>query len=183
MKSLNWNVLRRSACLIILAAVAAGPSAAWSRAARPVCHVGTVVPRLLLNWADKLQQSWRANNPALIVGTYAGDAYLLPTCANGPEIGHDAITAYFRDAFLPEHPVATFNLLDPRTIRIGGDCANPFASGLYTFALGEDRKQVRARFTYVFRQTGPDSWLIAQHHSSLEPKGSGGNPKPECPAH
>jgi uncharacterized protein (TIGR02246 family) len=153
MKSLNWGMLRRYICVIVL--------------------------------ADKLRQSWTTNNPALIVGTYANDAYLLPTCDNGPAIGRDEITVYFRDKFLPEKPVATFNLLDPRSIRIGGDCEHPFASGRYTFALGDDRKQVKARFTYVFQETAPNSnsWLIIQHHSSLDPKGSDGNPKPECPAH
>jgi hypothetical protein len=172
------------ACLILIAAVAS-PSAGWARPARHACDVNVVVPGLLKNWATQLRRSWEPKvDPEPIVGTYGYNAYLLPTCDNGPAIGHTAITDYFRDKFLPEHPVATFTF-DDKSIRIGGDCANPFASGLYSFELGAEgeRKTARARFTYIFRQTGVNSWLIAQHHSSLEPKGSDGNPKPECPEH
>jgi hypothetical protein len=70
-------------------------------------------------------------------------------------------------------------------MRIGGNCQNLFASGLYSFALGDERKNVRARYTYVFEETAPGSrsWLITQHHSSLEPKPSDGHPAPECPSH
>jgi hypothetical protein len=173
MKRLNRRVLHYSACLILAAAVAAWPSAGWSRTAKHSCNVNTLVPRLLQNWADQLKESWSTNNPELIVRTYAENGVLLPTCDNGPLTGRAAIRGYFEE-FLKLEPVATFNMA---TTRIGGDCPHPFASGLYTFNLGKDGT-LQARYTYVFRQTSPSAWLIAQHHSSLQPK-----PTSTCPSH
>ncbi len=173
MKRLNWRILRSYACLILLIAVAAWPSAGWSRTARHACDVGSVVRARLDNWARQLKDSWSKNNPKLIVGTYAENGVLMPTCSNGPLAGHQAITGYFEKNFLPLKPEATF---DWSNAKIGGDCARPFASGLYSFKLNSSGQMLQARYTYVFRQTGPTSWLIAQHHSSLLP-----NPPSSCP--
>jgi hypothetical protein len=154
----------------ILIAVAAWPSAAWSRALRHACDVNTLVPKLLQNWATQLSRS-TPSNPTPIVSTYARDGVLLPTCANGPLAGRGEIGGYF-EGFLKPQPAATF---DMSTTKIGGDCARPFASGLYTFKLN-DGTQLQGRFTYVFRQTRPAAWLIAQHHSSLEPQSTSACP-------
>jgi len=169
MKSLNTRVLHRFACLAIIVAVA-WPAAGWSRAAKRACDVNAVVPKLLQNWATQLSRS-SPSNPTPIVSTYADNAVLLPTCANGPLTGRAEIKGYFV-GFLKPQPVATF---DMTTAKIGGDCTHPFASGLYTFKLN-DGTQLQARYTYVFRQTGPRAWLIAQHHSSLEPESTSACP-------
>ncbi len=170
-------VLRRYAsAAVILLAVLAWPSAGWSRTVRSVvCEVNDV-PRLLDNWASALRQSWTPPvNPDLIVGKYEAGAVLLPTCENGPKIGHDAIEGYFIEFLKNEPVVATFG--QPT---IGGDCTVAFASGLYTFKLKVNgaEKTLYARYTYIFRRG-----LITQHHSSLEPKPRPVAPGDQCPAH
>ena len=155
---------------LLLLAVAASPSAGWSRAPRHACDVNTLVPTLLQNWATQLSRS-TPSDPAPVVATYADNGVLLPTCANGPLTGRSEITGYFV-GFLKPQPAATF---DPASRKIGGDCTHPFASGLYTFRLN-DGTVLQGRYTYVFRQTGPAAWRIAQHHSSLEP-----NSTSQCP--
>jgi hypothetical protein len=152
---------------LILVAVAAWPAAGWSRARS--CDVNKVVMALLQNWADQLKAS-SPDNTKPIVGTYGANAVLVPTCKNGPLTG-DKIVTYFK-GFTADKPVATF---DMTSAKIGGTCTNPFASGLYSFKLDGDR-ELKARFTYIFRQTGADAWLIAQHHSSLEPESKGACP-------
>ena len=169
MKSSNRRMLRRLACLAIIAAIA-WPATGWSRTARHACDVYTVVPKLLQNWATQLSRS-SPSDPAPIVSTYADNGVLLPTCANGPLTGRAEIKGYFV-GFLKPQPAATF---DMATAKIGGDCTHPFASGLYTFKLN-DGTQLQARYTYVFRRTGATAWLIAQHHSSLEPESTSACP-------
>ena len=173
MKRPNRRVLLYSACLFVFATIAAWPSTGWSRTARHTCDVNKIVRERLENWAARLKESWEKNNPTLIVSTYAGNGVLLPTCANGPLAGREAISGYFVNDFLPLHPEATF---DWNSLKVGGDCAQPVGSGLYGFK--SSKGPLQARFTYVLRQTGPDTWLIAQHHSSLQPK-----PASACPSH
>jgi hypothetical protein len=169
MKSQDQRMLGRYACLIIFA-TAVWPSAGWARPARYACDVNVVVPRLLQNWADQLKDS-TPDNTRPIVGTYGANAVLMPTCKNGPLTG-GKIADYFK-GFLADTPVATF---DMDSAKIGGTCANPFASGLYTFRLGVSGRELKARFTYIFQQTAQASWRIAQHHSSLEPESNGACP-------
>ncbi len=173
MRRMNQSVMRYSVYLLLLVMVAAWPSAGWSRTTRHACDVDNVVRGRLENWAKQLKDSWSKNNPKLIVGTYAENGVLLPTCSNGPLTGHQAITGYFEKNFLPLKPEATF---DWNNAKIGGDCARPFASGLYSFKLNSSGQALQARYTYVFRQTGATEWLIAQHHSSLTPA-----PPSSCP--
>jgi hypothetical protein len=166
MKRFDWIVLRRFiSAAIILLAVLAWPAAGWSKTTGRACNVDHVVNMLLRNWADTLQRSWKDNNPDLIVGKYGANAVLLPTCANGPMIGRAQIKGYFEN-FLMDKPVVT----EIGAPTVGGDCNTPFGSGLYTFKLnGGESAQLRARYTYIFHRAGPESWLITQHHSSLEP--------------
>lgn len=172
MKRLHRGVLRQCAATsLILLAIVAWPSSGWSRAQVRACNVNKVVPALLQNWANKLAQS-SSSDPAPIVGTYGDRAVLLPTCANGPLSGRDQIKGYF-EGFLKQPPVVAF----AAGMTIGGTCGNPFASGLYTFTLnGGTGSQLQGRYTYVFQEIRPGAWLIAQHHSSLEP-----DSKSECP--
>jgi hypothetical protein len=166
-------MLHRCAGLIILATVAAWPTAGWSRAARHACDIRAVVPQLLQNWARQLSQSTPAR-PEPILSTYADNAVLVPTCKNGPLSGRDdEIKKYFVDFFLKPGPKVEFNTA---SIKIGGTCLDPFASGLYTFTLdGDNGRKLDARYTYIFQQN-PTGWLIVQHHSSLEPESNSACP-------
>lgn len=173
MKHLNRRVLHYSACVIVLTAVAAWPSAGWSRAAKRSCDVDQMVRGLLQNWGKQLQAAWQQNKPELIVNTYAANGVLLPTCSSGPLTGHTAITGYFVNDFLPFKPVANFDFVT-NPPKVGGDCAHAYASGLYDFKLEafNPPADVKARYTYVFTGT-----LISQHHSSLVPT----KPPQACP--
>ena len=165
MKRFDQIALRRYTSVVFLLVVLAWPSEGWSRTTGHACNVDHVVKVLLRNWADTLERSWKDNNPNLIVDKYQASAVLLPTCANGPMIGRAQIKGYFV-SFLKEKPVVA-EIGEPT---VGGDCNAPFGSGLYTFKLnGGTGAELRARYTYIFKQTGPAQWLVTQHHSSLEP--------------
>jgi hypothetical protein len=149
--------------LIVLAAIA-WPAAGWARARTPACRVDQAVIAALKHWAAQLAAS-TPQNPAPIVGTYETRAVLVPTCANGPLVGRDRIKGYFTE-FLKKAPRAAFDFAGAK---IGGDCNFAFASGLYTFTLN-DKSTLPARFTYVLAHDKVHrTWLIAQHHSSLQP--------------
>ena len=143
---------------LILLAVSASPSAGWSQ---EQC----TVQKLLDDWASALA----TGAPDRVVSTYDLErGVLLPTCKNGPLVGKKDIEGYFTK-FVELKPEATFE-----TRAIVGDCASGFASGLYSFKV-KGGQVLRARYTYVFTRG-----LIAQHHSSLEPK----PPLPQgCPLH
>jgi len=154
----------------ILVAILAWPSAGWSKTAGRACRVQPgVVQALLENWADKLAQS-SPGDPSPVVDTYQDGAVLVPTCANGPYTGRAEITVYFK-GFLANKPTAVFDMAGAK---IGGDCHIAFASGLYSFTLHNGAVAplpvLPARYTYVFEHNVGGSWLIAQHHSSLEPE-------------
>ncbi len=176
MKCFDRIALRGSASValillaVILVAILAWPSAGWSRTAGRACRVQpAVVKALLQNWANKLAQS-SPGDPSPVVGTYEHDAVLVPTCANGPYTGHDKIADYFK-GFLAGQPTVVFDMAGAK---IGGDCHIAFASGLYSFTLHHGGVAplpvLPARYTYIFAHNIHGSWLIAQHHSSLEPE-------------
>ena len=171
-------VLRRCTA-VILVAVAAWPSEGWSRTARRACDVKPVVMALLVNWTKKLAESTSAK-PEPVVGTYEKErAVLLPTCANGPLIGRNQIKGYF-EGFLKDQPRGE---IDTQSASISGDCEFAFASGLYTFKLnGGTGPQLPARYTFIFQRTA-SGWLIAQHHSSLEPVARTTGPGAACAPH
>jgi hypothetical protein len=165
--------------VVILLALLAWPSEGWSRTARRACDVRPVVMALLTNWTKKLAES-TPQKPEPVVGTYEpGRAVLLPTCANGPLIGHGQIKGYF-EGFLKNQPRGE---IDTQAASISGDCEFGFASGLYTFKLnGGTGPELLARYTFIFHRTA-SGWLIAQHHSSLEPVPRSGAPAAGCAPH
>ncbi len=183
MKRLNRRVPRYSACLILLAILAAWPTAGRSQSCGPHTDLKPIVEGLLRNWAMKLQQSWSgAIDPKPIVDTYAENGVLVPTCSNGPSAGRSEITKYFKDTFLPLDPIADFKNFD--TIQVRGNCQYPSASGLYDFSFeakpAPEPATAKARYTYVFRWTNTPAgrkWLIVQHHSSLVL-----DPPQQCPS-
>jgi len=107
MRRFDLKVLRKcAATTIVLLAALAWPSAGWSKGHLQACEVHDV-QRLLDNWAKKLSESTPAN-PDPVVGTYEQNgSVLLPTCANGPALGHADIRKYFVDHFLANKPVVT----------------------------------------------------------------------------
>jgi hypothetical protein len=180
MKRFDRIVLRGyTAAAMILLAVLAWPSEGWSRTTRRACDVKPVVMALLENWTKKLAES-SSEKPEPVVETYEKyRAVLLPTCANGPLIGHDEIKGYFV-TFLKNKPRGE---IDTQRANIGGNCEFAFASGLYTFKLnGGTGPQLLARYTFVFQRKG-SGWLITQHHSSLEPVPRTAVPVAGCAPH
>ena len=164
MKRFAWILHSLTSTSLILLAVSAWPSDGWTQ----TCDVEQVVPKLLDNWGVQLRNSWSDDriDPNPIVGTYGEGAVLLPTCSDGPSSG-EKIKEYFAKKFLPLHPVVTFNW---GALKVGGECKNPFGSGLYSFELhARGGEKLEARYTYIFQQSG-DSWTIKQHHSSLQPE-------------
>jgi uncharacterized protein (TIGR02246 family) len=116
---------------------------------------------------DRWNAALATNNPDAVVKNYSTDAVLLPTAANGPLIGPEAIRGYFVH-FLEKHPQGT---IDKRTIRIG--CNTAFDAGTYIFTLDGSqpgsRVQLAARYTYIYEPRG-GPWLIVHHHSSAMPE-------------
>ncbi len=166
--AMNRKVLRGYATTaVVVLAVLAWPSAGWSKTTGHACDVNALVKERLNNWAAQLAAS-TPKDPGPIVGTYAPEesgplaAILLPTCAKGTSVGQTAIRKYFVEHFLPSQPVVEGGFPGPT---VGGDCNLAFASGLYTFELKANNQTLHARYTFIFRHG-----LIAQHHSSLEPK-------------
>jgi uncharacterized protein (TIGR02246 family) len=132
---------------------------------RPVaCQ--TITDRQVEALFDRWNKSLETRNSDAVVANYAADATLLPTVQSGPLVGHDAIRGYF-DYFLKQAPDGK---IDQRIIHHG--CNIAYDIGIYTFTLNGDqpnsRKQVRARYTYIY---APEhgKWLIVHHHSSAVP--------------
>jgi hypothetical protein len=178
MKRFDRMVLRGcTSAALILVTVLACPTTGWSQTAKckPAPGVAGRVCQQIEAWGEALQASWQQKNPDLVVDKYAPDAILLPTCSADVAIGRPEIKKYFVEKFLPA---------EPRLTGIGtptaGQAANViFGSGEYEFTLKDKQGKdvvVPARYTYIFRGTG-NAYLIAQHHSSLEPL----NPAAKCP--
>jgi uncharacterized protein (TIGR02246 family) len=165
-KQLGW-VAHAFPALILLALVA-WPSAAWSRAPRCVHVTERQIADLFERWNDAL----KTGNAGKVVALYTSDAVLLPTLKNGPLVGHPAISEYFEDDFLPKKPSGAIN--GKHNIRIG--CNMAVDAGLYTFTFGKpDLPPAEARYTYVYKYDGR-RWLIVHHHSSVRPEPT--KPKP-----
>jgi uncharacterized protein (TIGR02246 family) len=96
---------------------------------------------------------------------YLDNGILLGTVA--PEIlqGRLQIQEYF-EMFLGKNPIGS---IDTFILQNFGDIC--VADGTYTFELdGEGgRQSVAARYTYVWKKEN-DKWMIATHHSSVNPK-------------
>ena len=113
---------------------------------------------------DTWNNALLTENPDKVVACYAQDAILLPTVSAKVRHNHDEIRDYFVH-FLAKKPEGR---IDEQNIRIFNDIA--INSGLYTFAVTENdqRADVAARFTFVYRKD-TDGWQIIEHHSSILP--------------
>ena len=113
---------------------------------------------------EKWNKALLTKDPDKVVACYAEDAILLPTVSAKVRHDHDEIRDYFVH-FLAKNPAGR---IDEQNIRIFNDIA--INSGLYTFAVTENdqRKDVAARFTFVYRKNA-QGWQIIEHHSSVLP--------------
>ena len=113
---------------------------------------------------EKWNKALLTKDPDRVVACYAEDAILLPTVSAKVRHNHDEIRDYFVH-FLAKNPAGR---IDEQNIRIFNDIA--INSGLYTFAVTENdqRKDVAARFTFVYRKNA-QGWQIIEHHSSVLP--------------
>lgn len=95
---------------------------------------------------------------------YGPDAVLLPTVSNRIRSDHAGIKDYF-EHFLTKQPQGE---LEESHVRRYGELA--IHSGAYLFTMGATGDKVRARFTFIYRETA-DGWHIIEHHSSAMPEG------------
>ena len=151
---------------VILLVLASGSSPAWSLELGCVPATEAEIANLFVRWNDALQKPQPDHpTPDAVVKLYATDGVLLPTVENGPYIGHADIRKYF-EHFLEKKPSGA---IDGRhNIHIG--CNVAFDAGLYTFTFRkEGEKPAAARYTYVYKYYDDGGWLIAHHHSSVQP--------------
>lgn len=113
---------------------------------------------------EKWNSALLTEDPDQVVACYAEDAILLPTVSAQVRHDHDEIRDYFVH-FLTKKPEGR---IDEQNIRIFNDIA--INSGRYTFAVTENdqRADVAARFTFVYRKDA-QGWQIIEHHSSVLP--------------
>ena len=116
----------------------------------------------LTNWLNVLADG----DPVKITDLYLEDGVLLGTVAEEIKQGHTAIQEYF-DMFVTKNPIGS---IDTFILQNYGDVC--ISDGTYTFELdGEEggRTSVAARYTYVWKKEN-NKWMIATHHSSVNPK-------------
>ena len=118
------------------------------------------VSDLFAKWNKALQ----TDDADQVTDCYAPNAILLPTVSPKVRHNHAEIRDYFVH-FLLKKPIGR---IVEENIRIFEDVA--INSGLYTFSMvdGESRKDVPARFTFVYRKD-EKGWRIIEHHSSVLP--------------
>ncbi len=144
----------------------AATSMAVPAVARPAVSCQTISRQQVIGLFDRWNQALATKQTSQVVATYAPDATLLPTVQNGPLIGPEAIGQYFA-YFLKQSPAAT---IETRVIHTG--CNIAYDIGLYSFMVDGDqpgtRKQVKARYTFIY---APEhgKWLLVHHHSSALP--------------
>jgi uncharacterized protein (TIGR02246 family) len=159
-------MLKRTDLIAILAFVAAIVAAPATSHARASVSCQPITQQQVEALFDRWNHALATRKTDQVVATYAPDATLLPTVQNGPLVGPQAIGQYF-DYFLKQSPDAT---IVTRIIHTG--CNVAYDVGLYSFMVDGDqpgaRKQVRARYTFIYAPIH-GKWLIVHHHSSAYP--------------
>jgi uncharacterized protein (TIGR02246 family) len=114
---------------------------------------------------EKWNQAIQTQDPDQVIPCYAQDAILLPTVSAKVRHNHPEIRDYFVH-FLKKKPLGW---IVETNIRIFEDIA--INSGLYTFSLIDEgsRKEIPARFTFVYKKH-ESGWRIIEHHSSILPE-------------
>jgi uncharacterized protein (TIGR02246 family) len=129
------------------------------------CKVDTSkqeIVNLFSRWNDAL----KTGDSHTVTQEYAPHAVLLPTVSNQARRNHQQIKHYF-DQFLVKQPQG--ELVQCNVRKYDHLAVN---SGIYRFYLMEKglKKEVLARYTYVYEKFGND-WKIIEHHSSVLPEG------------
>ena len=117
------------------------------------------------SWVTELETA--DGDGTTVARQYTKNAILLATFSKYLK-GRTAIHTYFDDLTANDN-------LKVRTDRIttGHDGEMGYATGLYTFSYTDEAGKtvkVPARFTFVFLQNDDGQYLIANHHSSVNPK-------------
>lgn len=116
------------------------------------------------NWNSALL----SKDPHKVAEIYTEDNTFLPTMSPEFKKGKTGAKEYFHH-FLESNP--TGKIIQDHVQILGQD--SYLHSGMYNFEVGHgnERKEVPARFTYVWKMnpvTG--AWQIVHHHSSVKPK-------------
>jgi len=129
------------------------------------------IEKVIQNWLDTVCK----HNPQAIVDLYAKDGVLLGTVAKTMKVGREQIAGYF-NMFVQKKPCGVFTEINIQNF--GSNYA--VADGTYDFTLLNDEGEkdvISARFTFVLRKVvgGPNmpnrgAWVIASHHSSVNPE-------------
>ena len=115
----------------------------------------------LTNWLNTLADG----NAVAMTDLYLENGVLLGTLAKEIKQGHEQLQQYF-EMFLKKSPIGS---VDSFILQNFGDVC--ISDGTYTFELdGEsgNRESVAARYTYVWKKENK-KWMIATHHSSVNP--------------
>jgi uncharacterized protein (TIGR02246 family) len=103
-----------------------------------------------------------------VVASYTPDAVFWGTTMENLATTPDGIRAYFAE--LPKRsPRSSVRILDYSAVQLSNDAV--LFAGLYQFSRGEQASPP-TRFTFVAVKRG-DLWLLAHHHSSSRPTGTG----------
>ena len=116
----------------------------------------------LTNWLNTLADG----NAVKMSDLYLENGVLLGTVAKDIKQGRVQIQEYF-DMFLKKSPIGS---IDTFILQNFGDIC--ISDGTYTFEIdgeGGNRESVAARYTYVWKKENK-KWMIATHHSSVNPK-------------
>jgi uncharacterized protein (TIGR02246 family) len=125
-------------------------------------NVNDEIEMALTNWLNTLADG----DPVKVTDLYLDNGVLLGTVAEDIKQGHTEILSYF-EMFVTKNPIGS---VDTFILQNFGDVC--ISDGTYTFELdGEDgqRTSVAARYTYVWKKEN-DKWMIATHHSSVNPE-------------
>ena len=125
-------------------------------------NVNDEIEQALMNWLNTLADG----NAVSMSDLYLDNGILLGTVAKEIKQGREEIQRYF-EMFLKKSPIGS---IDTFILQNFGDVC--ISDGTYTFEIdgeGGNRESVAARYTYVWKKENK-KWMIATHHSSVNPK-------------
>lgn len=116
---------------------------------------------------NRWNNALKSSNPKKVAELYMEECLFLPTRSGEFVKDNEGAKEYF-EGFLKNNPEGT--ITDERSQFLGPDSL--LHTGMYTFSLqnGEgERKDVAARFTFVWQRDSDGKWKILHHHSSVLP--------------
>ena len=114
----------------------------------------------LENWIKTL----KTQDPKQMVSLYKKEAVLLPTLDSTVRNTNEKIEEYFQ-SFLAKGP--SCKIQEIQDIQLSDTAVSVVGHYGFTF---KDNSKANARFTYIFTKDNiSNRWLIAHHHSSLQP--------------